>query len=145
MSPDSSDHGVTQAPAGPGLPKWVKGSALVMLGVIVSAILLANFGAPVFAIVEYVPGKDVTLHALLFGLLGLFVTPWLRSSANSMVQKHWGWILVGIGLLVVLEEGSQAFIPTRSFSLTDLAASLGGMIAGVLAGCKLYSQYGVAH
>jgi VanZ family protein len=105
--------------------------AFLVAGVIVAAIVLANLGyGGVFHFLEYVPGGDVTAHFALFALLSFAV----NSAAASRAESSWRRtrITAGLAVLVILEEASQAAIPTRTFSLLDLSASLLGLVTGAV-------------
>jgi VanZ family protein len=97
----------------------------------VSIIVLADSGnlpRPIRAIYDF-PNGDKLGHIILFGALTFFVT---RAFLSSFPSKSRGWVTISVGLilalLVGLEEFSQKFFPTRSFSLFDLLASYAGII-----------------
>lgn len=105
----------------------MKALALFLAFVVVAAIVIANLGYAdrVFGFLDYIPGRDVTGHFVLFGLLSFAVNAWLAASGRA--RTHVTAELAG---LVVLEELSQALIPARTFSLVDLSASLAGLVVG---------------
>jgi len=107
----------------------MKAFALLVVLVVVAAVLLANFGhaGQVFSFLEFIPGRDITGHFGLFGLLSFSVNSWV--AASSRARTH---VTAGLAVLVALEELSQAVIPARTFSLVDLSASLVGVAAGAV-------------
>jgi VanZ family protein len=90
-------------------------------------------GGSVFAFSAYVPGGDITGHFVLFCLLSFFVTSWLSRSAATTPRWSRVRTTAFLAIVVAIEELSQAFISTRTFSLLDLSASLAGLLAGSLA------------
>ena len=108
--------------------------ATLTIAIIAGATIVASLGGGprLFGFIQRIPGKDVTAHFLLYAALGLTVSTCLRRSARPAIHAHWGWIVFGMAVLVIGEEFSQAFISTRSFSVADLLASLGGLTAGAL-------------
>ncbi len=107
---------------------------------IVGAInLVASFGdRSVARLVNRLPGRDITAHFVLVGLVALFVA--LGFASSRLGGRRLG--ALGCSLLVAaavtLEEASQSLIPSRSFSLSDLLASYGGiLVAGLLAAAIL--------
>lgn len=85
-----------------------------------------GYGPLLFGFVLDVPGGDVTAHVVLMGLLSLTV-----NLAVSRSRRPLGVVPCTALLLVAvtLEELSQKLIPTRTFSLVDLAASYAGILA----------------
>ena len=98
----------------------MKALAVFLAVVVVAAITIANLGYAdrVFGFLDYVPGRDVTGHFVLFGLLSFAVNSWLAASGRP--RTHVTAELAG---LVVLEELSQALIPARTFSLVDTSGT----------------------
>lgn len=82
------------------------------------------------------PWGDKLAHFLLIGTLAGLVNLVLQGRQSRV----WGRALptgsLWVGVLVVLEEASQAWIPARSCSLVDLAADLGGIL--ILGGLGAY-------
>lgn len=115
-----------------GIPKSMRTVALCTLAVIVGSTLVANsgLGEHLFAFLRYIPGGDVTGHLGLYLLLGYTVSGWARRPASPVRSRRWVWILIFLGVLVTLEELSQIAIPSRTFSLVDLLASLAGLLVG---------------
>ncbi|KZX51255.1 hypothetical protein A3709_10525 [Halioglobus sp. HI00S01] len=76
-------------------------------------------------------------HALMGA--AFVVAGWLFLSGGRPVarmRKAFGLAL----LLVLLEEGSQALIPNRSFSLSDLAMGVVGAATIYLFGCFIMGK-----
>jgi VanZ family protein len=98
-------------------------------------LLLADFGAlrPLAEFVNAHPPADKAVHFLMYGCLALLV------NAALAAQPHWSLVrAVVAGSIVALiastvEEYSNAFMTSRSWSLGDLAANyLGILCAGIL-------------
>ena len=94
-------------------------AAVVLLGILSATLRLSNFWW------LRLPGADKTLHFVLFGLLALF-------ACGYLVRWGAGRVAVVIAVLATLEEFSQAFVPSRTFDLGDLACTLSGILAGYL-------------
>ena len=107
----------------------------MMIVLVLAIIILANTvpSFPIFKLVNQLPAKDKLGHFLIMGILSFFVM-----LAFSCKQGHWYLgrsltIMVLLGVVIGLEELSQALVPTRTMSLTDLLASwLGLLFFGVL-------------
>jgi VanZ family protein len=80
-----------------------------------------NYG---LEIVRIIPYGDKFFHALLYGMMAMFLNYGLGFRRVYGVQL--GAILVLI--FATIEEISQMFISTRTFDLGDLAADLIGVI-----------------
>lgn len=78
-----------------------------------------------------VPGGDKTGHFILMGALAFLVV--LATARPTLTQRlslgrHvtlWGSVTA---IVIAAEECSQFYIPSRTFSLWDMAASLGGIL-----------------
>ena len=78
--------------------------------------------------VRRVPGGDKTGHFFLMGMLAFLVTlatarPWLTRIGSHVAR--WGTL---VAIVIAAEEYSQRYFPTRTFSMLDMAASLGGIL-----------------
>ena len=75
------------------------------------------------------PGGDKAGHFILYGILTfLMVLAFPR-------RQHWGWISLAsatiiLAVLITLEEFSQSFFPSRTFSMLDLSFSFLGIFTG---------------
>lgn len=96
---------------------------------IITIITLANYGwlGAHLGWLYTVPGGDKLAHFLLIGTLAAL-------AELSTGGHRWRWgndnlpsASLVVTVLVVLEEVSQAWIPTRTFSLVDLGANLAGI------------------
>ena len=79
-------------------------------------------------VVEGLPGKDKTGHFVIMGLLAgacvvAFVGRTLARRHLSAVQ-----VLALVSLGVTVDEFVQAIVPSRTFDLGDLVASLAGIL-----------------
>ena len=98
---------------------------------LIFVILLRNFdsGSSFFSLFISIPYYDKLGHFFLMGILAFLavvtITPLFpKKSAKSTV------IILGVVLtLIALEEYSQIFIPTRTFSLKDFACDLLGVLS----------------
>lgn len=113
----------------------MKRLALAVIACVAAISLLSSLGyGTLFNFVNRIPGRDTTGHFALMGLVAFCVVlgfagsrPWGRTLGAS------GCTLLVLGA-VTLEEIVQVLIPARSFSLTDLFASYGGILLAGLAG-----------
>lgn len=100
---------------------------------IVWIIYLANTGGDsiFFEFVKAIPYGDKLGHFGLFGCLTLVAVLGLRfrSFALGRFRIYYGAALVF--MFATGEEFSQAFVPSRTFDLIDLAADLTGIIMAV--------------
>lgn len=96
-------------------------------------IYLANTGGNsiFFDFVRSIPNGDKLGHLFLFGTLtfGVVVGTRFRSFTLGKLNIYYGVVLVAA--FVVIEELSQAFIPTRTFDFIDLTADILGMLIAV--------------
>jgi len=74
------------------------------------------------------PGGDKLAHFLLIGSLAGLADLACGGRASRVFGRSLPRGSVWVTVLVVLEEASQAWLPTRSCSLTDLAADLAGIL-----------------
>ena len=107
--------------------------AALFLAFIIGLIVLADAGLlPDFinAIYDF-PNGDKVGHFILYGLLNFFIT---RAFLSALPTRRGGWVTLSVGLIlalfVALEEFSQKYFASRTFSLLDLTASLLGIIIG---------------
>jgi VanZ family protein len=113
----------------------MKTFAVLMVATVTLATLIANlgYGDRAFTFLRHVPGGDLTGHFCLYALLSFAVASWISRPTPEATRSARICIAAVLGFLVILEEFSQSVIPTRTFSLRDLAASLSGLLAGLLA------------
>ena len=100
---------------------------------IIAVITLADTGSlphSITAIYNF-PNGDKLGHFILYGILNFFITLAFLSSGLS---KSRGWVTLSIGLIlaffIALEEWSQQFFTSRTYSLADLIASCVGLVVG---------------
>ncbi len=100
---------------------------IIGLIVLADADLLPDF---INAIYDF-PNGDKVGHFILYGLLNFFIT---RAFLSSLPTRRGGWVTLSVGLIlalfVALEEFSQKYFASRTFSLLDLTASLLGIVIG---------------
>jgi len=119
------------------LMKWI---AFLFTLFIIAIVVAADLGIlPRYLGVVYdFPNGDKIGHFVLFGLLSfLLILTFIRSRQNrtsKLIALTTGLILA---LLIALEEFSQGFVATRTFSLVDLAASWAGVAFGGFAALKM--------
>ena len=106
---------------------------IIGLIVLADADLLPDF---INAIYDF-PNGDKVGHFVLYGLLNFFIT---RAFLSALPTRRGGWVPLSVGLIlavfVALEEFSQKYFASRTFSLLDLTASLLGIIVGGWVGNK---------
>lgn len=100
---------------------------IIGLIVLADADLLPDF---INAIYDF-PNGDKVGHFVLYGLLNFFIT---RAFLSSLPTRRGGWVTLSVGLIlalfVALEEFSQKYFASRTFSLLDLTASFLGIVIG---------------
>ena len=113
----------------------MKLTAIIFAILLIILVTLANLGlgSSFYTLINFIPGGDKTGHFLLFGFMSYF----LNSALNGkMINFYSIKVLKGsliLMLVITIEELSQYFIPSRTFSWLDLTASyLGVYIFGVL-------------
>ena len=84
-----------------------------------------------FRLVGHIPYADKFFHALLYGMMALFLNYGLNFRSYKL--SEWGHPDLQIGAIIVLifatiEECSQYYIPSRTFDLGDLLADLVGVV-----------------
>ncbi len=107
-------------------------------------VVAADTGLPGFVhrLHEF-PLADKLGHFALYGMLNL-----LTSMAVCQDHPNWGRrrvIAVCAGLLTLvagIEEWSQLHIPSRTFSLWDLAAGIAGITTGALFAARASCSFG---
>lgn len=106
--------------------------AVLVATVVVMLTLIANLGYAnqVFGFLKYVPGRDITGHFVLYGVLGFAATAGIARSRWATIPKARAIMTTVLATLITLEEFSQALIATRTFSFLDLSASLAGVLLG---------------
>ncbi len=113
-------------------PERLRGLALLSIAAVVVLSVLASLDpkGPVFDVVNRIPGRDVTGHFVVMGLLAFFVA--LGFAPARLRGRTLG--VIGCTLLVLvavtLEELVQIAIPDRVFSFDDLSASWLGILVG---------------
>jgi VanZ family protein len=115
------------------MTKWLTAAfALVLLTIVTSATM--GWAEPVFAFVRQVPYSDKVAHFVLLGTMSLLLNLMLNV---ARVQLGSFALLKGSAILLVLvtiEEFSQIWISTRTFSWLDLVCNyLGIVVFGWLA------------
>lgn len=111
------------------------------VGLVAGAVVCADEGwAPrFFAYVNNLPLGDKVGHFLLVGMLAWLLNRALLHRRVSIFPRP---VLLGgllIAVIMTVEEVSQIWIPSRSFSLSDLAANYAGILCAGWLG-PLYEQ-----
>jgi hypothetical protein len=98
------------------------------LGLIAIFTLVNSGKTGILRIVEYVPFRDKTVHFLLIGGAGLVanLALGLRKWKAGRVMFYTGTCIVFV--LATMEECSQMWIPTRTFSWADMSANWLGIL-----------------
>jgi len=115
---------------------WLYVATTLFAGVLLSIVAAANLGwvEAAFAWFRQMPGADKLAHFVLLGGMSLLLN---LSLGGARVPIFGRGVLLGSLLLLILvtvEELSQLWISTRTFSLTDLACNyLGIALCGRLA------------
>ena len=94
---------------------------------------LVSVHKPWFGFIYSMPGRDLLAHFVGMGLLSFFMVLGLssRSTRGRLLDPLAS--MAAATLLVTLDEVIQLAIPSRTFSLDDLAWSLAGVLVFGLA------------
>jgi VanZ family protein len=101
---------------------------------IVLIIVLADMGKLSTLVLMRIPYADKAGHFILYGILALLINLSLFRSLppSPSLRPSRGWLAVFSGLILALligiEEFSQQYFSSRTFSLSDLSASYLGVI-----------------
>ncbi len=79
-------------------------------------------------------GSDLGFHGAAYGVLVIL---------GGILWRRLRWVVVAIFLYSTLLEGLQYFVPGREFHLSDLAANVVGIFAGLTILALWRSQRGV--
>lgn len=96
---------------------------------ITGVILIANRGFDewVLDLFRSIPNLDKVLHFLLFGTMAFLLSMALKARMVSIASRSVLWGVLIVAAFCVVEEFSQIWIPTRTFSFMDLAADMVGI------------------
>ena len=106
---------------------------------VISLLASLGFGPALFSWVLKIPGRDVTMHFVLMGVLALSVNLWLAAGPWEGALRRVVRVTAWVTAAVTLEELSQYVIPRRNFSMEDLSASLAGVVVGALAALAFFA------
>ncbi len=109
--------------------RWL---AAGFFGFLLLIVVAADSGhlSGLFGLVNSVPFGDTVSHFVLVGTLSLLVNLALGGRKVKLMGVQVGLGILLVGVLVTLEEISQIWFATRSFSLLDLAADCAGILLG---------------
>ena len=98
---------------------------------LVTIILLRNYNpdSSFFVFFTYIPYYDKIVHFFSMGILAFLAVITLTPLFPNNPVKSTVIILGVVLSLIALEEYSQMFIPTRTFSLKDFACDLLGVLS----------------
>ena len=105
--------------------RWTAGAWL--LGIVALSAIASERPLSVLQFTRLLPGRDKTAHFLLMGGFAFFAVLAFARRHQGDRRVPTGFVLVGVALVVFVEEGLQWWLPLRNFSLFDLAWSLGGV------------------
>lgn len=107
--------------------KWI--TILFALFIILIIVLADRGQLGVLNLINQIPYGDKTGHFILYGILTLLIDLTLFLALPNR-PRRWVAVLSGLTLvlLIGLEEFSQKYFASRTFSLRDLAASYLGVI-----------------
>jgi len=106
--------------------KYLTGCFILLL-LFIGYLANSGTGPDSFAFVKYVPGGDKTAHFMLMGMLSFLVNMSLAGAETKIFSLR---VLKGsltVCIVVTLEEISQIFLSSRTFSLGDLACDYMGI------------------
>jgi VanZ family protein len=74
-------------------------------------------------------------------LCGLFCFPFRKIQISSSQKKKWFWVITLSAILygIIIEFVQDAWVPNRSFELTDIGADSVGAILGFVWSLKKFS------
>lgn len=100
-------------------------------------------GTAFFDFVKSFPLGDKVGHIFLFGVLtfGVNISTQFRKIHMRFIHIHAGTLIVS--LFVLIEEGSQYFISTRTMDIADLAADAIGITLFTIASCIIGTKYAI--
>ncbi|MBN2116391.1 MAG: VanZ family protein [Anaerolineales bacterium] len=107
--------------------KWL--TVLFVLFIILIIILADTGSLGIFYHINRIPYADKAGHFILYGTLALLIDLTLFRSFPSLSRKRVA-VIGGLilALLIGLEEFSQQYFSSRTFSLMDLTASYLGLV-----------------
>ena len=107
---------------------WIRHAFVLFASAFVSLIVLADRGriGVIWELVAMVPLGDKLGHLGLVGTLTVLLNLTLKRRKAGPLMLGSVFVLVGM----MLEEGSQYFIPARSFDGFDALANLVGVLCG---------------
>jgi len=102
--------------------------AVLFTAFILFIIFSANTGRSLaFFHIKELPMGDKIAHASLIGMLAFILNLAMRGKSFWKWNREWLTVSFWLTIIITMEEFSQAFIPTRSFDLLDLAANYFGI------------------
>ena len=118
---------------------WLQCAAIAFVLSVLGLSVVATVGGRRFlsALVNVIPGEDLTAHAVLYGCAAFLCGAAFGDPAQP--RRTWrnaGWV----GVLSVVEESTQLLIPGRTFSGGDLLANGVGIGLGTLLAIRLHSR-----
>ncbi|NJK36615.1 MAG: hypothetical protein HC835_03825 [Oscillatoriales cyanobacterium RM2_1_1] len=103
-------------------------ACLIYLLILLTIMLIADFGKLPIELLSKVPNYDIILHFILYGIASILS----YRALNCQMMMILGWPLpLGpflFSLITIAEELLQRILPHRIFSLIDLSASLLGIV-----------------
>ena len=94
-----------------------------------SILTSSGYASEILRISGHLPGRDITGHFLLMGLLAFFVVMGFASARPAGRRLGVPGAAFIVAVLVTLDELIQLTIPSRTFSLVDLGASYAGIVS----------------
>ena len=116
----------------------------LVLTLVLAAIIVAADRGALPGIIQRLyafPGGDKVGHAALFGGLAFVATLAFPRRMLAVGRVRLPTAAVVVGVLVAIEEASQARFPDRTLSLADLTASYVGIAAGAAAALALHRRH----
>lgn len=107
----------------------MKVASIIFAGFLMILVILANFGlgSIFYDLVNFFPGRDKTGHFFLFGIMSYLLNMTLNGEKVTVYKVG---LLKGsliLASIVTIEEVSQYFLPSRTFSWMDLLAGYAGI------------------
>jgi polysaccharide biosynthesis protein VpsQ len=122
--------------------RYIRVLTLIFILILISIVLLADEGSlpkPIAMIYEFRYG-DKAGHFLLTGVLALLVSLSMPIREGASVKRNLLLGILSVMAIVTMEEFSQIFFSSRTFSLLDLSSSYIGICCFGAAGYWIRSK-----
>jgi len=81
-----------------------------------------------FSIVKHIPYGDKVMHLLLYGIMALSLNYGLNFKSHKILGFNMQLGAIIVLTFAIIEEGTQYYIPSRSFDLYDILSDIIGVV-----------------